>query len=145
MQLRCFKLFHLKKFQNKELDIEFDFIDKSEFILLEIKHKGKVQVEGRISESGKIFNSETKNWLIFNVITIVFVFAMIIYSLIQLLGNTFKNPLKGLLLFGMNMFIIIVLSASVRYVHKLFFIPDSISSKYLGTKDKWRKEFQNNF
>ena len=85
MQLRCFKLFHLKKFQNKELDIEFDFIDKSEFILLEIKHKGKVQVEGRISESGKIFNSETKNWLIFNVITIVFVFAMIIYSLIQLL------------------------------------------------------------
>jgi hypothetical protein len=131
--------------ENKELNIEFDYLDNSEFILLEIKHKGKIQVEGRTSESGKILNTETKNWLIFNIITIAFVFVMMIYYVIQLLGNNFDNPLKGFLLFGMNMFFLIVLSASVRYVHKLFFIPDSVSSKYLSTKDKWNKEFQNNF
>lgn len=123
------------------VSIEFTNMDSSEFFLLEIEHSGDLIVEGRIAESGKILYTETKTWLIINVVFIALFFVNMFYNV-----YAYMQPEKeNLKLFGLNFIMFFVIFMVLRYIHKIFFIPDSISAKYLDSKDKWNREFKNEF
>ena len=46
---------------------------------------------------------------------------------------------------GINLAMSILFYFLLRFIHKLFFISDDITAKYLLTKDKWNNEFKNEF
>mgnify|MGYP001560139867 CR=1 FL=1 len=127
--------------ENNKINIEFEYIDSSDFLLLEINHFGLLTVDGRISETGEILHTETKTWIIVNVIFLIFFFANMMYNVYEYL----KPETPNLKMFGLNLIILFALFQVLRYIHKLFFIPDSISFKYLDSKDKWNKEFRNEY
>lgn len=129
------------KMKNKKiLNIEFDFIDASKFFVLEFNHNNSIDVKGRVAETGDFLHTETKGWLIANFILVIYCFASIFFVL-------FNNQDEFMLLrkMGVNLIMIILFSQLFRYIHKLFFIADSITSNFLKTKDKWNNEFYNEF
>lgn len=124
-----------------KFEIELEYLDSSEFILLEITHKGFLNIEGRISETGQILHTETRSWLIINFVFILFFFGVIFYNIYVYI---YSNPeLNNVTQFGINLIILFGIYMVIRYIHKLFFIPDNISFKYLDVKDKWNREFRN--
>ncbi len=123
------------------INIEFEHIDSSDFLLLEIIHLGSLSVNGRISETGKIMHTETKTWIILNMIFIVFFFANMFYNVFEYL----KPETPNLKMFGLNFVILFLLFQVLRFIHKLFFISDNLSFKYLDSKNKWDREFRNEF
>ena len=62
-------------------NIEIDYIDSSEFFVLEINHNGQLDVKGRISETGNLLHTEPKYWIVINFAFMVFFFAMTFYNL----------------------------------------------------------------
>lgn len=131
---------NIKTITNSDnVNIFIDYIDSSDFFVLELNHNGGLEVNGRISETGNLLHTEPKYWIILNIAFLVFFFALSYYNLTFLTNEKDSDILKVitnfLLLFGM---IIII-----RFIHSILFIPDRITSKYLGTKDKYAKEFKN--
>ena len=139
-ELNPVKKIHAKLGKNKA-DVEFDYLDSSDFILLEVTHTGNLAIEGRISESGKIIRTETKTWLIINIVFILMIFGLLFFNIFNLLTPS----LESFLTFGLNLLMLIAFPLTIRYLHRLFFIPDSLSATYLGVKDKWNREFNNSF
>lgn len=127
--------------ENNKVNIEFEYIDSSDYLLIEINHFGSLSVEGRISETGKILHTETKSWIIVNIIFLIFFFGNLLYNVLEYL----KPETPNLKMFGLNFIILFALFQVLRYMHKLFFISDSLVFKYLDSKDKWNKEFRNEF
>ncbi|GEM59217.1 hypothetical protein B0A78_00465 [Flavobacterium columnare NBRC 100251 = ATCC 23463] len=116
--------------------INFENLDSSEFIVLEVIHKGTINVEGRIDETGKILHTEPRNWVIVNGIIIITLTASLFYNMYTLLE-------KDLLLCIVNFIFTTGIFIILRFIHSLLFIPDSVSAKYLDAKDKLENEFQN--
>lgn len=124
----------------KGLSLSFDHLDSKENFVLEIEHEGVINVEGRISETGKILDTEPKYWLWFNAIIMSAIFIiMMYYTYLILDSNIFE--LEYLFNF-ISLFIVMLL---MRFVHGMLFIPDKLKSKYLDAKDKWDNAFKNEF
>ncbi|WP_017494725.1 hypothetical protein [Flavobacterium sp. WG21] len=122
---------------DRNINIEIEYLDSSNFFVLEIEHKGYIDVEGRISETGKILQTEPRYWVIINFIFIFYLF----YEIFVMVLN-FDNPQSNSLI---NFFLIIAVFILIRFIHSILFIPDSISEKYLSAKDKFNTEFRNYF
>lgn len=120
-----------------------EYLDSSKYIVLEIKHKGNISVEGRISESGEILNTENKTWRIINFILIGLFYLTTAYYLFKSITENISHIEYNFYMIALHMLIWVGIFFIIRYIHKLFFIPDKITSKYLDTTDKWDKRFQN--
>ena len=116
--------------------IEIDFIDSSDFFILEVNHTGELVVKGRISETGNLLNTEPKFWTNFNFVFLIFFIVISFYNL------TFLGDENDILKVGTNLFLLFGIYGIFRFIHSIFFIPDSLTSKYLDTKDKFAKEFK---
>jgi len=119
-------------------NIEIDYIDSSEFFVLEINHSGQLDVNGRISETGNLLNTEPKYWIVINIVFVIFFFVMTFYNLTFLTNEKETDLLKVVT----NFFILFGMFRVIRFIHSILFIPDSVTSKYLDTKDKFAKEFK---
>jgi len=119
-------------------NIEIDYIDSSEFFVLEINHSGQLDVNGRISETGNLLNTEPKYWITLNIVFVIFFFVMTFYNLTFLTDEKETDLLKVVT----NFFILFGMFSVIRFIHSILFIPDSVTSKYLDTKDKFAKEFK---
>jgi len=138
----------LKGVKNLNTDIEgyiiridFEYLDSNDFFVIEVIHKGQLEIKGRISETGEILHTETKIWTNINIAFLIFFIAIIGYNTYSL--EYIEN--SSLIGQGSSLILIIILFCLLRYIHKLFFIPDNISSKYLVPKDKWYTEFRKKF
>jgi hypothetical protein len=120
-------------------NIEIDYIDSSEFFVLEINHNGKLDVNGRISETGNLLHTEPKYWIVINIAFMIIFFAMTFYNLTFLENEKETDILKVVT----NFFILFGMFTIIRFIHSILFIPYSVTSKYLDTKDKFAKEFKN--
>lgn len=115
--------------------ISFENLDSSDYIVLETIHKGNISVQGRITETGKILDTEPKNWVIINAIFIIFLTIALYYNIFTLLEkDTWACSLNFLYLVGIFL--------TLRFIHSLLFIPDRLTNKYLETKDKLENEFR---
>ena len=124
---------------SKKITIDIAFIDSSEFFVLEINHKGNLDVIGRISETGNLLHTEPRYWLVMNIAFIIFFVVITFYNLTIYTDKKEPDTLKFITTF----FILFGIFSLVRFIHSILFIPDSISSKYLDTKDKFANEFKN--
>ena len=120
-------------------NIEIDYIDSSEFFVLEVNHNGLLDVNGRISETGNLLHTEPKYWIAINIAFMIFFFVMTFYNLSFLKDENEADILKIVT----NLFILFGMFSVIRFIHSILFIPDSVTSKYLDTKDKFAKEFKN--
>jgi hypothetical protein len=121
------------------VNIDIEYLDSSESFVLEINHSGKLEVKGRISETGNLLHTEPKYWLILNVLFIIFFFIMMFYNIVNISDEVKPFTLE----FITNLFILFGIFSVIRFIHSILFIPDSLSSKYLDTKDKFAKDFKN--
>ncbi|MCG9880221.1 MAG: hypothetical protein MH472_06455 [Bacteroidia bacterium] len=120
------------------INIDIEYLDSSEFFVLEVNHNGNLEVNGRISETGNLLHTEPRFWVALNILFMVLFFVMIFY---ELMNTPDKND-PFTLEFITNFFIFFGIFSVLRFIHYILFIPDSISSKYLDTKDKFAKEFK---
>jgi len=116
--------------------IEIDFIDSTDFFILEVNHTGELVVKGRISETGNLLHTEPKIFTNFNFVFLIFFIVISFYNL------TFLGDENDILKVGTNLFLLFGIYGVFRFIHSIFFIPDSLTSKYLDTKDKFAKEFK---
>lgn len=116
--------------------VSFENLDSSDYIVLETIHKGSLSVEGRIVETGKILHTEPRNWVIINAVFIILLTAGLFYNMFTLLE-------KDTLQCGINFLFIMGIFLILRFIHSLLFIPDSLTGKYLDTKNKLDNEFKN--
>jgi hypothetical protein len=121
------------------INIDIEYLDSSKFFVLEVNHNGSLEVNGRISETGNLLHTEPRFWVALNILFIILFFVIIFYGLI----NTPDKNDPFTLEFITNFFIFFGILSVIRFIHSILFIPDSISSKYLDTKDKFAKEFKN--
>jgi len=128
------------KESNNKLNIKLNHLDSSNYIILEIIHKGLLKISGRISETGEILNTETIHWKVVNIVLIISMFGVMFYNLFSNSSKTEFELIMTLfytaLIFGATLMV-------VRFIHRLLFIPDNITSRYLGTTDKFNTEFKN--
>ena len=123
---------------DKIAKIQIEYLDSSDFFVLEIVHNGNVILDGRIEETGKLIDRETKNWMIINGIIIVPLTIFLFYNMYEYLGK--DEP--QIMLMSINLIFSYGIIMSLRFIHKLFFIPDSLTSKYADSKNKWNTEFK---
>ena len=128
---------YLKK---RKINIDLEYLDSSKYFVLEIEHKGFIKVEGRISETGEILRIEPTYWKLIN----VFFICYLMYSLFNIGTNLDSKNLNDSTVI-INFLLIIGTGITLRFIHSLLFIPDSLVAKYLGQKDKKRTEFRNKF
>lgn len=122
--------------EHKVVKIEFENLDSSDFIVLEIIHIGDIKIKGRVAETGEILNTEPRGWVIVNAI-------IMIPLLIALFYNLFKYLEKNILLCVLNFIFLLGIFLLLRFIHSLLFIPDRLTEKYLVPKDKFENEFRN--
>lgn len=129
------------KINNKKniANIEIEYLDSSEYFVLEVNHQGLLQVIGRVSETGTPLHTEPRLWLNINIAYVILFFIIIFYLLLNSLNKDNLLTLE----FVTTFIILLGVFSLIRFIHSIFFIPDSISSKYLETKDKLAIEFKN--
>jgi prolipoprotein diacylglyceryltransferase len=81
-------------------------------------------------------HTEPKFWTNFNFVFLIFFIVISFYNL------TFLGDENDILKVGTNLFLLFGIYGIFRFIHSIFFIPDSLTSKYLDTKDKFAKEFK---
>ncbi len=124
--------------RKNNIKLKINRLNKSKFILIEISHKGTLLVDGEISESGELLLTETKSWLIVNFLVIV---VSVILSFLLILG--ILEPTERNIYFSFtNILFFLGFLVIIRYIHSLFFIPDSITNKYLEPTDKFSHSFK---
>lgn len=121
------------------INIDIKYLDSTEFFVLEVNHNGNLGVNGRVAETGKLLYTEPRFWVILNIVFGILFFVMVFYDLINAPDR--KDPFT--LEFITHLFIFFGIFSVLRFIHSILFIPVSISSKYLHTKDKFAKEFKN--
>lgn len=122
--------------EHNVVKIEFENLDSSDFIVLEIIHIGDIKVKGRVVETGEILQTEPRGWVIINAI-------IMIPLLIALFYNLFEYLEKNILLCVLNFLFLFGIFLLLRFIHSLLFIPDRLTEKYLQPKDKLENEFRN--
>ena len=124
----------------KKINIDIDYLDSSQFFVVELEHNGYVDIDGRVSETGEILRTEPTYWIVINIIFMVYlVFSM--FNIMFHMEDKNINQTSNWINFGL----IIGVGLTIRFIHSLLFIPDSISAKYLDPKDKFNREFRNSF
>lgn len=126
---------------DNKINLDIDYIDSKNYFVFEVEHKGLLVVNGRVSESGKILETEPKFWLWFNIVAISLVTILLFYSM----DTFFKSEHPQYLSAIINVLFLLGISWTIRFIHALLFIPDKLSSKYLGAKDKWSNAFRNDY
>jgi hypothetical protein len=121
----------------KKIKLNFENLDSKDFIVLEFEHNGTINLEGRVIETGKILDTEPKNWVIVNGFFVMFITIMLFYNVYINLGTDTPNVWICVL----NFIILYGIYYIIRFIHKLLFIPDSLHGKYLEVKDKTNSEF----
>ena len=124
--------------KGKKINVDIEYLDSSNFFVVEIEHNGYVEVEGRISETGEILRTEPTYWIVINVIFMIY----LMFSLFNIMLNLEDTDINSNCI---NFVLIIGVFATIRFIHSLLFIPDSITAKYLDPKDKFNREFKNIF
>lgn len=119
--------------------IEFDYLDSNNYFVLEVVHNGNIYLDGRVEETGKFINTETRNWIIIKGVIILPLTIIFFYNMYQFLGK--ENPQSIPML--INLVFAFGVLVFLRFIHKLFFIPDKITTKYADSKDKWNTKFKN--
>lgn len=128
---------HLKK---RKINIDIEYLDSSKYFVLEVEHRGYIQIDGRISETGEILQREPGYWVLINIFFIVYlVYAL--FNIMLNLDNKNSNHSTELI----NFCLILGTGIALRFIHSLLFIPDSLTAKYLDPKDKKSIEFKNKF
>jgi len=125
--------------KQNSINVDIENLDSSEFFVLEIIHKGKLDINGRISETGNLLHTEPKVWTILNFVFLILFLVMICYNLAIVKDKENIFTLE----FIANFFISFGIFGVISFIHSILFIPDSLSSKYLDTKDKFAREFKN--
>ena len=97
-------------------------------------------MNGRVAETGKFLHTETKGWLYFNLIFGLYFFVSMFFIIFN-----YNEEFIMMKKMGINLAMSILFYFLLRFIHKLFFISDDITAKYLLTKDKWNNEFKNEF
>lgn len=120
------------------VDIQFDNLDAKNLFIIEIEHNGHVEIYGRVSETGKILNTEPQNWVIIIILFFLLCIGLISYTFYEFIST---DSLIEKIPIGINFLIVFLIAFLIRYIHSLFFIPDSISAKYLNSKSKVKNEF----
>ncbi|MCD8423652.1 hypothetical protein [Tenacibaculum finnmarkense] len=124
----------------KKININFENLDSKKFFIIEIDHSDYLYVEGRISEIGKILHTEPKKWVVINILFLIIFFGVMFSTLFNFIDT---ENLKENLPIALNFILIILLAVLMRFIHSLFFIPDSLTAKYLQPKNKLQNEFMN--
>ncbi|WP_291060662.1 MULTISPECIES: hypothetical protein [unclassified Empedobacter] len=124
---------------DKIAKIQFDYLDSSNYFVLEVVHNGNLSLDGRVEETGILLNTETRNWGIINGIIILPLTILLLYNMYKYFGQ--ENPQVIPMLINLVFTIGIVML--LRFIHRLFFIPDNITAKYVDSKDKWNTKFKN--
>ena len=131
----------IKFFSKKNrININIEYLDSAKYFVLEIKHKGYISVQGRISETGNLLQTEPTYWMIINV---VFMFYFV-FSLFNILLHIEDASINFNATF-LNIVLMIAIFLTVRFIHYLLFIPDSLTAKFLHPKNKLNNEFSNKF
>ena len=131
---------NIKTIKNiSRIKIDIDHLDSSEFFVLEINHNGKLDVIGRISETGKLLHNEPKEWKIFNIVFLLIFFILMFYYSISTDFNEKSDVLKLII----NVLFLFGITIVIGFIHSILFIPTNIYSKYLDAKNKFSKEFKN--
>jgi len=123
----------------KELGIKINSLNTNKYFVIEITHKGALKIEGEISETGIFLNTETKTWVIINAFCSIFIFLNFIYNLF--VNSDDNGAIVDYKAFGFNLFFSILTILFIRFIHRVFFIPDRTIVKYLET-DKLNMEFK---
>lgn len=126
---------------DNKINLDFDYIDSRNYFVLEIEHLGSLAVNGRVSESGKILETEPKFWLWFNFVAAMLVSILMFYNMDTLFKSKEPQYLSAII----NILFLLGISLTIRLIHALLFIPDKLSSKYLDSKDKWSNAFRNDY
>jgi hypothetical protein len=120
-------------FQLKELE-------SKDFCVLEVEHKGRIEVNGSIKESGELLETEPLSWLMFTSIIVVLTSVGMFYSFYQIMSS---NDSFNILEYCLQILVSLIILVLLRLIHSIFFIPDKINSEYLGIKNKVSNEFNN--
>ena len=126
--------------KSKKINVDIDYLDSSKFFVVELEHNGYVDVDGRVSETGEILRTEPTYWIVINIIFMVYL-AFSMFNILMHMEDKNINQTSNWINFGL----IIGVGLTIRFIHSLLFIPDSISGKYLDPKDKFNREFKNTF
>lgn len=129
------------KVKKKKIDVELDNLDSAKYFVVELKHKGRIKITGRISETGKILATEPLYWIIINVVAVLYCVVILFYEALTNLSTDNPNTTSAAINFALVFGTIILL----RLIHAMLFIPDNISSKYLDSTNKLNSEFLNKF
>lgn len=124
-----------------KINIQFDYLDAKNLFIIEVDHVGPLDIRGRISETGKILNTEPRNWVVLNIIFFTISISLLFYSLFEFI---YVNSLGDFIPVEINIVIVLLITLLIRFIHSVFFIPDNISSKYLNPRNKIRNEFARN-
>lgn len=124
----------------QRLEVDINFLDASDFFVLEFSHSSFINVNGRVAETGEFLHTETKGWLYFNLIFGLYFFVSMFFIIFN-----YNEEFIMMKKMGINLAMSILFYFLLRFIHKLFFISDDITAKYLLTKDKWNNEFKNEF
>jgi membrane protein implicated in regulation of membrane protease activity len=123
-----------------KLKLDFEHLDSRNAFVFEVKHDGVLTVNGRVSETGKILATEPRGWLWLNLVFLFIIIPFMTYNM-----YIFVEAKNIDLIPIINFALIFGIFALIRFIHGLLFIPDRVSSKYLGTTDKWDRAFRNEF
>jgi hypothetical protein len=126
--------------KKNKINIDIEYLDSSKYFALEIKHKGHISVEGRISETGQILHTEPRYWIVINIIFMGYIMFSLFNIMLHFEDEFFSHSNNFI-----NFILLICLGIIIRIIHSFLFIPDSLTTKYLEPKDKWKKEFSTNF
>ena len=112
--------------QNR-IEIYLDNFDKRDFLAVRIFHTDNIKVDGRIMESGEIMNTESKLWLIINIIIFSIIMIGFVIAICKIEDENFVS---------WKWVIIMILISSIyllvyRLINYFFFIPSSITNKYV--------------
>lgn len=124
---------------NKLINLKFDDLDSGDFILLEVEHKGNISISGRVNETGKILDTETKLWGNISIIALIIFIVLIIYLLWILF---FTWDLQGFYNALTSLVSIIIINIFLQVIQSLFFIPNKIVDKYLVPSDESHSDFK---
>lgn len=127
--------------REKKITLNFDHLDSRKYFVIEVKHKGFISIDGRVSETGEILSTEPKSWLIFNIISIIILAVFVCYNFFIIINNNDAINVFALI----NIAFLYGIYWIIRFIHSLLFIPDSLTAKYLDSKDKWNKSFKTEF
>jgi len=128
------------QYTNEKVDISIEYLDKSKYFIVEVEHFGSLKLDARISETGEILHVESKVWKLVNLFCLVLVVLLFGYYVFD-----FSSGEMNLIHYLISLFVLTALQFTLRFIHSLFYIPDSITNQHLRPTDKIANKFQSEY